>query len=87
MRLLPEIMGLFSGTPRRISRRMSSEDEGEEVENNNSANNDSKIESIVLPEDASNSTGTTTKRKRSGLNIPITNTANLPTWVAGKSLR
>ncbi|VDK69345.1 unnamed protein product [Litomosoides sigmodontis] len=64
---------------------MSSEDEGEEVEINNSPNDNSKIESTVLLEDVCNSTGTTSKRKRSGLDIPIPNNSILPTWVAGAS--
>ncbi|KAL3994301.1 T-complex protein 11 family protein [Acanthocheilonema viteae] len=64
---------------------MSSEDEEEEVETNNSPNDDSKIESTVLLEDVSNSIGAATKRKRSGLDIPIASTDILPTWVAGAS--
>ncbi|CAG9533905.1 unnamed protein product, partial [Cercopithifilaria johnstoni] len=65
---------------------MSSEDEEKEVENNNFPNDDSKIESAVLLEDVSSSTSTATKRKRSGLDIPIVaSTAVLPTWVAGTS--
>ncbi|MCP9261604.1 hypothetical protein DINM_004952 [Dirofilaria immitis] len=65
---------------------MSSEDEGKEIETNRSANDDSKIDilqSTVLLQDMSSDNGT--KRKRSGLNIPINNTADLPTWVAGAS--
>lgn len=63
---------------------MSNEDEGEV---DNSPNDDSKIESTVLLDDVSNSTGTASKRKRSGLDIPTSNTSVLPTWVAGKILR
>lgn len=66
---------------------MSSEDEKKEVETNDSAHDDSKIDilqSTVPLEDMSSSNDTGTKRKRSDLNIPITSTTNLPTWVAGK---
>ncbi|VDK66314.1 unnamed protein product [Onchocerca ochengi] len=67
---------------------MSSEDEKKEVETNDSAHDDSKIDilqSTVPLEDMSSSNDTGTKRKRSDLNIPITSTTNLPTWVAGAS--
>ncbi|EJD76432.1 hypothetical protein LOAG_16612 [Loa loa] len=64
---------------------MSSEEEGEEVRTNNSANDDSEVESAVQLEDVSSSTGTAIKRKRSSLNIPTASTADLPTWLAGAS--
>ncbi|VDO40469.1 unnamed protein product [Onchocerca flexuosa] len=67
---------------------MSSEDEKKEVETNDSANDNSKIDILqttVPLKDTSSSSDTGTKRKRSDLNIPITSTADLPTWVAGAS--
>uniref|UniRef100_A0A0R3S0H3 T-complex protein 11-like protein 1 n=1 Tax=Elaeophora elaphi TaxID=1147741 RepID=A0A0R3S0H3_9BILA len=64
---------------------MSSEGNKEEAEIYNSPNDNSNIESTNSQDDISNSTGTAIKRKRNDLSIPITGTADLPTWVAGTS--
>uniref|UniRef100_A0A915PZI8 Uncharacterized protein n=1 Tax=Setaria digitata TaxID=48799 RepID=A0A915PZI8_9BILA len=63
-----------------------SDEEEEEVETNNSAEDNLKINtSQTTALDLSGSSDNGIKRKRSGLNIPTTSAVDLPPWVAGAS--
>lgn len=66
---------------------MSNEDEEKKLEASNFANDGSKVEFAVLPENVSSVSGTATKRKRSNLIIPTASVSELPMWVAGKPMQ